>query len=135
MTIKILNQDVCTTCQCLRGDISCFVDPCPPIEECESGLAPIFAEGHCCKICPVAEEELCKTKECVITVVMTVLLILLTILSITVIACVRYKKSKDTYEPVPRYSDTYRTNGGVSQLPRSPAIVRRNKRRVKKTKF
>ena len=71
----------------------------------------------------MAEEELCRTKECVITVVMTVLLVLLTILSITVLACVKYKKSKDTYEPVPRYSDTYRINGGISQLPRSPAIV------------
>lgn len=47
--------DACTTCECKDGQITCFVEACPP----SSCPAPVKAEGTCCPVCPreTPEEE------------------------------------------------------------------------------
>lgn len=40
-------RDPCTVCECKVGQITCFVESCPPVD-CE---APVKAKGDCCPVC------------------------------------------------------------------------------------
>lgn len=40
-------RDVCTICECRDGQITCFVEACPPAD-CP---APVRVDGACCPVC------------------------------------------------------------------------------------
>ncbi|GAB0185762.1 peroxidasin [Grus japonensis] len=40
-------RDPCTVCECKVGQITCFVESCPPAD-CE---APVKVQGDCCPVC------------------------------------------------------------------------------------
>lgn len=50
---SVWKKDVCTECTCIQGKISCFTETCTIMDICPSGIEPIQAEGHCCKVCPM----------------------------------------------------------------------------------
>ncbi|XP_060709112.1 peroxidasin homolog [Hemiscyllium ocellatum] len=49
-------EDSCTTCKCKAGQLTCFVETCPPVR-CTD---PVKVEGACCSICA---EEMIKQNE------------------------------------------------------------------------
>ncbi|XP_027629631.1 peroxidasin homolog isoform X1 [Tupaia chinensis] len=46
-------MDGCTTCECRDGQVTCFVEACPPA----ACPAPVKTTGTCCPVCPKATSE------------------------------------------------------------------------------